>query len=144
MSWLWRDGELRSADGTTLAVAQRTTLYCDREEMLLEPSTTGAFRLRGTTSDGDMYYLRQAGLTNTKLEIDCAGTAYRAERIKPLRRARRIFRVADGAEVLHTEPRLRGGELDVTQVESTLPLVDAAFITWGCVLTDAPETEIRI
>ncbi|WCZ32948.1 hypothetical protein [Corynebacterium massiliense] len=144
MSWLWTSGELLTPNGAVLAVAQNNSLYCDRQEILLESSSGGTFYLRGTVSDGRMFYLRQAGLTTSRLDVNCDGREYRAERIKPLRRARRILRVDDGAEVLHTDPRLRAGELQVSQVESQLSLVDAAFITWGCVLLDAPDTQVRI
>lgn len=148
MKWRWEDRKLRNADGAGDVVAEATdnALTVGRHKFLLESEPGQRFCLRGTPGDGDMFYIRQAGFTNARLQARCENRVYRAERINPLRRARRILS-EDGEEILRTEP-LHGlpGALSVELLDkkAAIPLVDVAFLTWACGLTDAPGKRVRI
>ncbi|MFG6302028.1 hypothetical protein ACGIJE_01230 [Corynebacterium hesseae] len=135
--WVWRDGAL--ADGAGEVIARVTPAG------LLLPGTgaTIAFEhipgARSFTVRGPDFSAEQTSFTVKKLRAVCQGREYLLERTNPFRRERRILALADAIEVARTAPR--GRDLEVAVGE--LPLTDAAFTSYCCLLLDGSVRPFR-
>lgn len=135
--WVWRDGAL--ADGAGEVIARVTPAG------LLLPGTgaTIAFEhipgARSFTVRGPDFSAEQTSFTVKKLRAVCQGREYLLERTNPFRRERRILALADAIEVARTAPR--GRDLEVAVGE--LPLTDAAFTSYCCLLLDGSTRPFR-
>lgn len=137
--WVWRDGAL--ADGAGEVIARVTPAG------LLLPGTgaTIAFEhipgARSFTVRGPDFSAEQTSFTVKKLRAVCQGREYLLERTNPFRRQRRILALTDAtsAEVARTAPR--GRDLEVAVGE--LPLTDAVFTSYCCLLLDGPTRPLR-
>ncbi|MCQ9677735.1 hypothetical protein [Corynebacterium sp. BF-R-2] len=87
---------------------------------------------------GPAFSAEQASFTVNKLRAVCQDREYLLERTNPFRRERRILD-ASGTEVARTAPRSRGLEVAVGE----LPLPDAAFTSYCCLLIDGPTRPLR-
>lgn len=135
--WVWHDGAL--ADGAGEVIARVTPAG------LLLPGTgaTIAFEhipgARSFTVRGPDFSAEQTSFTVKKLRAVCQGREYLLERTNPFRRERRILALADAIEVARTAPR--GRDLEVAVGE--LPLADAAFTSYCCLLLDGSTRPFR-
>ncbi|OFN36650.1 hypothetical protein [Corynebacterium sp. HMSC072A04] len=136
--WVWHDGAL--ADGAGEVIARVTPAG------LLLPGTgaTIAFEhipgARSFTVRGPDFSAEQTSFTVKKLRAVCQGREYLLERTNPFRRERRILALSGpAAEVARTTPR--GRDLEVAVGE--LPLADAAFTSYCCLLLDGSTRPLR-
>lgn len=136
--WVWHDGAL--ADGAGEVIARVTPAG------LLLPGTgaTIAFEhipgARSFTVRGPDFSAEQTSFTVKKLRAVCQGREYLLERTNPFRRERRILALSGpAAEVARTAPR--GRDLEVAVGE--LPLADAAFTSYCCLLLDGSTRPFR-
>ncbi len=135
--WVWRGDALLDETGEAIARVTPTGL--------LLPGTGGtiAFEyipgVRRFTVRGPDFSAEQASFTVNKLRADCEGREYLLERSNPFRRQRRILALADATEVARTTPR--GRDLEVAVGE--LPLADAAFTSYCCLLLDGSTRSLR-
>lgn len=135
--WVWRDGALVDGAGEVIARARPTGL--------LLPGTGAAIAFehipgaRSFTVRGPDFSAEQISFTVKKLRAVCQGREYLLERTNPFRRERRILALADAIEVARTTPR--GRDLEVAVGE--LPLTDAAFTSYCCLLLDGPTRPLR-
>lgn len=135
--WVWRDGALANGAGEVIARV--------RPMGLLLPGTgaTIAFEhipgARSFTVRGPDFSAEQTSFTVKKLRAVCQGREYLLERTNPFRRERRILALADANEVARTAPR--GRDLEVAVGE--LPLADAAFTSYCCLLLDGSTRPFR-
>ena len=88
---------------------------------------------------GPDFSAEQTSFTVKKLRAVCQGREYLLERTNPFRRERRILALADAIEVARTAPR--GHDLEVAVGE--LPLADAAFTSYCCLLLDGSTRPLR-
>lgn len=133
--WVWDDGQLLARNGTLIASISGSVLRVGERELLLERGPGPRFELRTGSR-----VLRQQALTVSTLRADCAGRSYTLARRNPWRKRRDI--IAASGVVAEIRPRL-SGSVEVRRKES-LPLLDAVFLSWGCVLVDSPQRETRI
>lgn len=138
--WVWRDEALVDGAGEVIARVSPTGL------LLPETGTTIAFEhtpgARRFSVRGADFSTEQASFTVNKLRALCQGREYLLERTNPFRRERRILAIADSAtsaEVARTTPRGRGLEVAVGE----LPLTDAAFTSYCCLLLDGSIRPLR-
>ena len=131
--WVWQGNALIDAAGETLARVSQAGLRVGSQELSFD-HTPGARRF---SVSGPAFSAAQAGFTVTTLRAECEGREYRLERTNPFRRSRRILR--DGEEVVWTTPR--GRDLEVAVGE--LPLADAAFTSYCCLLLDGSTRPLR-
>lgn len=135
--WVWRGDALLDETGEAIARVTPTGL------LLPGTGTTIAFEhipgARRFTMRGADFSAEQASFTVNKLRADCEGREYLLERSNPFRRQRRILALADAAEVARTTPR--GRDLEVAVGE--LPLTDAAFTSYCCLLLDGSTRPLR-
>lgn len=134
--WVWDGDELLADDGSVIAHVSDSVLHVDGQRVPLERGRT---RFELTSTDGSMR-LRQQGLTVTTLHADCEGRSYVLARRNPWRKRRDISTAA--GVVAEIRPQL-SGKVEVRR-DVALPLLDAVFLTWVCVLVDAPQRETRI
>ena len=141
--WVWRDEALVDDAGEVIARVTPTGL------LLPQTGTTIAFKhtpgARRFTVRGADFSAEQASFTVNKLRAACQGREYLLERTNPFRRQRRILAIPDSAtsgattEVARTTPRGRGLEVAVGE----LPLTDAAFTSYCCLLLDGSTRPLR-
>ncbi|GAA1471003.1 hypothetical protein GCM10009604_03700 [Corynebacterium aurimucosum] len=137
--WVWRDGALADGAGEVIARVNPTGLQ------LSATGTTIAFEhipgARSFTVRGPEFSAEQTSFTVNKLRALCQGREYLLERTNPFRRQRRILALSDAtsAEVARTTPR--GRDLEVAVGE--LPLTDAVFTSYCCLLLDGPTRPFR-
>ena len=136
--WVWRDGALADGAGEVIARVSPTGL------LLPETGTTIAFEhipgARSFTVRGPEFSAEQTSFTVKKLRALCQGREYLLERTNPFRRERRILALSGTtAEVARTTPRGRGLEVAVGE----LPLPDAVFTSYCCLLLDGPTRPLR-
>ena len=141
--WVWRDGALADGAGEVIARVRPTGL------LLPGTGATIAFEhipgARSFTVRGPDFSAEQTSFTVKKLRAVCQGREYLLERTNPFRRQRRILAFADAAasgtavEVARTTPR--GRDLEVAVGE--LPLADAAFTSYCCLLLDGSTRPLR-
>ncbi|MCG7262069.1 hypothetical protein MHJ96_12265 [Corynebacterium aurimucosum] len=135
--WVWRGDALLDETGEAIARVTPTGL------LLSGTGTTIAFEhvpgARRFTVRGADFSAEQASFTVNKLRADCEGREYLLERSNPFRRQRRILALADATEVARTTPR--GRDLEVAVGE--LPLADAAFTSYCCLLLDGSTRPLR-
>lgn len=135
--WVWRGDALLDETGEAIARVTPTGL------LLSGTGTTIAFEhvpgARRFTVRGADFSAEQASFTVNKLRADCEGREYLLERSNPFRRQRRILALADATEVARTTPR--GRDLEVAVGE--LPLADAAFTSYCCLLLDGSTRPFR-
>lgn len=141
--WVWRDEALVDGAGEVIARVTPTGL------LLSGPGETIAFEhtpgARRFTVRGADFSAEQASFTVNKLRAACQGREYLLERTNPFRRQRRILAIPDSAtsgtatEVARTTPRGRGLEVAVGE----LPLTDAVFISYCCLLLDGSTRPLR-
>lgn len=135
--WVWHDGALADGAGEVIARVRPTGL------LLPGTGATIAFEhipgARSFTVRGPDFSAEQTSFTVKKLRAVCQGREYLLERTNPFRRERRILALADAAEVARTAPR--GRDLEVAVGE--LPLADAAFTSYCCLLLDGSTRPFR-
>ena len=135
--WVWRDGALADGAGEVIARVRPTGL------LLPGTGATIAFEhipgARSFTVRGPDFSAEQTSFTVKKLRAVCQGREYLLERTNPFRRERRILALADAIEVARTAPR--GRDLEVAVGE--LPLADAAFTSYCCLLLDGSTRPFR-
>lgn len=137
--WVWRDEALVDDAGEVIARVTPTGL------LLPQTGTTIAFKhtpgARRFTVRGADFSAEQASFTVNKLRAACQGREYLLERTNPFRRQRRILALsnATSAEVARTAPRGRGLEVAVGE----LPLIDAVFTSYCCLLLDGSTRPLR-
>ncbi|MCL8493822.1 hypothetical protein M5J06_06715 [Corynebacterium sp. B5-R-101] len=135
--WVWRDGALMDGAGEVIARVRPTGL------LLPGTGATIAFEhipgARSFTVRGPDFSAEQTSFTVKKLRAVCQGREYLLERTNPFRRERRILALADAIEVARTAPR--GHDLEVAVGE--LPLADAAFTSYCCLLLDGSTRPLR-
>ncbi|MBE7364236.1 hypothetical protein INS43_03420 [Corynebacterium aurimucosum] len=136
--WVWRDGALVDGAGEVIARVRPTGL------LLSATGTTIAFEhipgARSFTVRGPEFSAEQTSFTVKKLRALCQGREYLLERTNPFRRERRILALSGTtAEVARTAPR--GRDLEVAVGE--LPLPDAVFTSYCCLLLDGPTRPLR-
>lgn len=135
--WVWRDGALADGAGEVIARVRPTGL------LLPGTGATIAFEhipgARSFTVRGPDFSAEQTSFTVKKLRAVCQGREYLLERTNPFRRERRILALADAIEVARTAPR--GRDLEVAVGE--LPLADAAFTSYCCLLLDGSIRPFR-
>ena len=131
--WVWQGNALIDAEGEPLARVSPTGLRVGSQEISFD-HTPGARRF---SISGPAFSAVQDGFSVTTLRAECEGREYRLERTNPFRRSRRILR--DGEEVVWTTPR--GRDLEVAVGE--LPLADAAFTSYCCLLLDGSTRPLR-
>lgn len=135
--WVWRDGALADGAGEVIARVRPTGL------LLPGTGATIAFEhipgARSFTVRGPDFSAEQTSFTVKKLRAVCQGREYLLERTNPFRRERRILALSDAIEVARTAPR--GRDLEVAVGE--LPLTDAAFTSYCCLLLDGSTRPFR-
>ncbi|MHB2251303.1 hypothetical protein [Corynebacterium aurimucosum] len=136
--WVWRDGALMDGAGEVIARVRPTGL------LLPGTGATIAFEhipgARSFTVRGPDFSAEQTSFTVKKLRAVCQGREYLLERTNPFRRERRILALSGpAAEVARTAPR--GRDLEVAVGE--LPLADAAFTSYCCLLLDGSTRPFR-
>lgn len=136
--WVWRDGALMDGAGEVIARVRPTGL------LLPGTGATIAFEhipgARSFTVRGPDFSAEQTSFTVKKLRAVCQGREYLLERTNPFRRERRILALSGpAAEVARTAPR--GRDLEVAVGE--LPLADAAFTSYCCLLLDGSTRPLR-
>ncbi|OFK93694.1 hypothetical protein HMPREF2792_01300 [Corynebacterium sp. HMSC068H04] len=136
--WVWRDGALVDGAGEVIARVRPTGL------LLPGTGATIAFEhipgARSFTVRGPDFSAEQTSFTVKKLRAVCQGREYLLERTNPFRRERRILALSGpAAEVARTAPR--GRDLEVAVGE--LPLADAAFTSYCCLLLDGSTRPLR-
>lgn len=138
--WVWEGNTLTNQDGDVAAFVRADVMFVGDHRLLIE-ATPGPmnFRFRATAENGEMITMRQVGLTVYHLTATCGDRHYTLERMSPLRKERSIRR--DGHQVAKVSPYRTS--LRVFEV-SDFPLLDAAVLTWGCVLVDVPGRNMRI
>ncbi|AJK69410.1 hypothetical protein [Corynebacterium marinum] len=143
--WVWVGNELFDTRRDTVARVRSDVIFFDSERMLIE-SEPGPyrFRARATTGDGRVFTMSQNGLTVGCLDSDCDGRTYTLRRTSVWRKERHILD-ADGDIVAHIRPLISGRvEVHPGAAWSDLPLIDAVFLSWGCVLVDSPVRRPRM
>ncbi|MCZ9298667.1 hypothetical protein [Corynebacterium hesseae] len=136
--WVWHDGALADGAGEVIARVRPTGL------LLPGTGATIAFEhipgARSFTVRGPDFSAEQTSFTVKKLRAVCQGREYLLERTNPFRRERRILALSGpAAEVARTAPR--GRDLEVAVGE--LPLADAAFTSYCCLLLDGSTRPFR-
>lgn len=136
--WVWRDEALVDGAGEVIArVTPAGLLLPGTGTTIAFEHTPGARRF---TVRGADFSAEQASFTVNKLRALCQGREYLLERTNPFRRQRRILALTDtAAEVARTTPR--GRDLEVAVGE--LPLTDAVFTSYCCLLLDGSTRPLR-
>lgn len=143
--WVWEGNELFDAQRGRVAAVRSDVIIFDSERLLIE-SEPGPFqfRARATTSDGRVFTLTQSGMTVSTLLADCDGRRYTLQRSSIWRKARHILD-ASGAIIARVKPLISGRvEFHPVGRCEDLPLADAVFLSWGCVLVDSPVRRPRV
>lgn len=144
----WENETLSDAEGTVWATVRadvlnvkESQLAAAQERILLEHSVDSGsqrFWVRGTATTGKTLHVAQQGVTVSHMQAKCLDREYTLDRPNPFRRERRI-RDADGNEVLRTRPTFKG-TLEIFDIAAeNVPDIDAAFLTYCCLLVDAPR-----
>ncbi|WP_454044904.1 hypothetical protein [Corynebacterium sp. Marseille-Q2516] len=143
-TWVWEGNELIDApSGEVLASVRSDVLHIGDERILIEHSAAAPmtrFWARATTSSGQVLTIAQDGLTVAQLRARCADRDYTLVRTS-LWRTQRVVRDGQGREVAHVRPLISGR---VEFIAEHPRLLDAVFLSWGCVLVDAPVRRPRI
>lgn len=135
--WMWRDGVLvNAADEVIARVSPTGLLVSDPAGSSITFEHAPGARRFGV--QGPEFSAEQASFTVNKLRAVCQDREYLLERTNPFRRERRILD-ASGTEVARTAPR--GRDLEVAVGE--LPLPDAVFTSYCCMLIDGPTRPLR-
>ncbi|WP_308606059.1 hypothetical protein [uncultured Corynebacterium sp.] len=136
--WVWRDGALVDDAGEVIARVAPTGLVLHGTGTTIAfEHTPGARRFAVRGAD---FSAEQASFTVNKLRALCQGREYLLERTNPFRRQRRILALSGTAsEVARTTPR--GRDLEVAVGE--LPLTDAVFTSYCCLLLDGSTRPLR-
>ncbi|MCF4006200.1 hypothetical protein L1O03_03270 [Corynebacterium uropygiale] len=143
--WTWSGNDLIDQQGGIVASVISDVIYLGEERLLIESSPgPWHFRARATTGEGEVYTLIQNSLSVARLSADCVGRRYTLERTSPWRKERRILD-ASGAPCAVVTPRV-SGKVEVSDAVdyAPLPLIDAVFLSWGCVLVDSPVRRPRV
>lgn len=143
--WVWEGNELFDAHRQPIALVRSDVIFFDSERLLVE-SEPGPFqfRARATSGDGSVFTLVQGGFTVSCLEADCDGRKYTLRRTSVWRKERHILDES-GEVVAHARPLISGKvEFHPGPGWSGLPLIDAVFLSWGCVLVDSPVRRPRV
>lgn len=133
-TWVWRSGTLFDAAGNPRAVVADGVLAVDGQQLELSLRRTPRFVLKAAG-----FSLTQEGFSVSRLVGQCPGGCYLLRRLSPFSKKRVVL--LDGVVVAEVAPR--GAELVVSVHSEAVPLVDLAFLTWGCVLIDLPHLEMR-
>ncbi|AKK11565.1 hypothetical protein [Corynebacterium uterequi] len=143
--WVWSEGELRDSNGELIAFVKADLLTYGEHRIFLE-HTTGRmrFRLRATSNDGTFARIAQPGMTINVLHAKCGDRSYTLERTHLLRKER-VIRLSDGRVAASVRPRA-GGRVDVLEAAAygEMPVLDAVFLSWACVMADVPRRTLRL
>ncbi|MGO2694286.1 MAG: hypothetical protein ACTJGF_02985 [Corynebacterium sp.] len=143
--WHWKDNILRDSSDHVLAHVRADVISVARQNLLIEHNIGAPrFRLRATSSKGNLYTMGQMSFTVNILTADCDHKRYKLQRVNPFRRERLISH--DQGPVLRTRPR-GDGSVTVTAASATaeeIPFFDAIFLSYGCVLIDGPGIQKNI
>lgn len=144
-SWVWRDNNLIDALGTQMASVRADIIHVGDQNILIEALATNMhFKCRATTSDGDIFTVSQRGFTVTHLDATCGDRHYTLERTSTWRKVRGIASPT-GDVYAYVQPRANGRvEVHDGPCVDDMPLLDAVFLTWVCVLVDANVRRPRI
>ena len=144
-SWVWRDNNLIDSLGTQMASMRADIIHVADQNILIEALATNFhFKCRATTSDGDIFTVSQRGFTVANLDATCGDRRYTLARTSTWRKVRGITTL-DGGVYAYVRPRANGQvEVHDGPLVEDIPLLDAVFLTWVCVLVDAPVRRPRI
>ncbi|MDO5098647.1 MAG: hypothetical protein Q4D85_07795 [Corynebacterium sp.] len=141
----WVDDELLAEDGRVIAHVTADLLVVDGHRLLLESAVgtgMGVARLRATSDCGSVFTLRKASMTVRLLQVTCGDRKYTLERDSMWRTARTIR--SETGESLGTISTKISGVVQVSLVDAaSVPIVDLAFFSYGCVLIDAAVKNLR-
>lgn len=143
--WVWDGDELYDRDGVVLAYVRADVLTVGQTRLLIE-HTAGSmkFRVRATSSTGVFGTVFQTGVSVNKLAGRCEVREYTLPRRNVFRKEREI-RLADGSVAATVRPMLSGAvKVFDGPAYDELPQLDAVFLSWTCVLIDAPLRNLRI
>lgn len=142
---MWEGNELYDRHGVLLAHVTADVLTVGQTRLLLEHSAgTMRFRLRATSPAGAFGTLRQSGMTVSHLVGRCSDRHYFLDRVSVFRKERHI-KLADGTVAAVVKPHLNGSvQVHDGPGYGELPVIDSIFLSWGCVLVDAPWRRTRI
>lgn len=143
--WYWDGQELYDRDGALLAYVRADMLVVGQTRLLIE-HTAGSmkFRMRATSPSGVFGTLFQTGVTVNKLVGRCGERSYLLNRRNVFRKERDI-KFDDGTVAATLRPQHSGiVKIDDGPAYDELPQLDAVFLSWGCVLVDAPSRNLRI
>ncbi|WP_165241703.1 hypothetical protein [Corynebacterium lizhenjunii] len=134
-AWMWEGQWLCDSAGRQVAQYHEQVLNFGGGHVLVERDTDeGSLTIRGTTSLGEVFTLRQAGFSVHHLHAQCGLRAYRLPRTRRFGRERVILD-AHGTELARTHPRGAGLELS-----GTGPLtLDLVFLSWCAWQVDNPQ-----
>lgn len=144
-SWVWDGNELFDRQGVLLAYVTADVLTVGQTRLLVEHSAgTMRFRVRATSPAGAFGTIRQTGVTTMHLSATCGEREYVLDRVSYFRKERQI-KLADGTVAAAVKPQ-RNGRVEVHDgpAYGQLPVLDSVFLSWGCVLIDAPQRCTRI
>lgn len=145
--WRWKDNVLTDSGDHVLARVRADVISAGHQNLLIEHNIGAPrFRLRATSSKGNLYTMGQLSFTVNVLNADCDHERYKLQRVNPFRRERVISN--EQGSVLRTRPR-SDGSVTVTAADESaeeIPFFDAVFLSYGCVLVDGPglKENIRI
>lgn len=143
--WAWDGDELYDRHGVLLAYVTADVLTVGQTRLLMEHSAeTMRFRMRATSPTGAFGTIRQTGMTVMNLHAFCGEREYHLKRSSYFRKDRDIT-LADGRVAAVIRPQ-RNGLVEVHDgpAYGDLPVLDSVFLSWGCVLIDAPRQRTRI
>lgn len=143
--WVWDGDELYDRDGVVIAYVRADVLTVGQMRLLIE-HTAGSmkFRVRATSPTGVFGTLFQTGVSVTKLSGRCDDRVYTLPRRNLFRKERDIL-LADGSVAATVRPMLSGAvKVQDGPAYDEIPQLDAVFLSWGCVLVDAPLRNLRI
>ena len=140
--WRWKDNVLTDSGDHVLARVRADVISVGHQNLLIEHNIGAPrFRLRATSSKGNLYTMGQLSFTVNVLNADCDHERYKLQRVNPFRRERLIS--SDRGSVLRTRPR-GDGSLTVTSAAEgaeEIPFFDAVFLSYGCMLIDGPGVQ---
>ncbi|MGV0438784.1 hypothetical protein ACUY2L_06355 [Corynebacterium mastitidis] len=143
--WVWQGNELIDASGACLASVRSDVLHFGEERLLIECAAEGPrFRARATSMTGGVFTIVQTGLTVHRLHARCMDREYDLVRSSLWRKQRLIS--SKGAPVAVVRP-LISGRVEISETpgaQDSLVLLDAVFMSWGCVLVDSPVRRPRL
>lgn len=138
--WTWERDELCTQSGKIIAFVMADVLTYGATRLLLEHTQgTLKLRVRATSEHGAYASAQQRGWTVNRMRAVCQSRHYRLDRPYPWSKERVIER-ADG-QLVATVVASLSGRCDIFPgpAFADTPELDAVFLTYCCVLLEAPE-----